>query len=57
MTVREIQGLLAEQYGTEVAPDLISSVTDAVMSEVSAWQAQGRDGSQQGHLLRIRHTA
>ena len=36
MTVREIQGFLAEQYGTEVSPDLISSVTDAVMSEVTA---------------------
>src|SRR6201996_408420 len=26
MTVREIQGYLAEAYGTEVSPDLISSV-------------------------------
>jgi transposase-like protein len=40
MTVREIQGFLAEQYGTEVAPDFISSVTDAVMAEVAAWQAR-----------------
>jgi transposase-like protein len=40
MTVREIQGFLAEQYGTEVSPDLISSVTDAVMGEVTAWQAR-----------------
>jgi transposase-like protein len=40
MTVREIQGFLAEQYGTEVSPDLISSVTDAVMSEVTAWQSR-----------------
>jgi hypothetical protein len=39
MTVREIQGFLVEQYGTEVSPDFISSVTDAVMSEVTAWQA------------------
>ena len=30
MTVREIQAFLAEQYGTEVSPDFISSVTDAV---------------------------
>ena len=37
MTVREIQGFLAGQYGTEVSPDFISSVTDAVMAEVSAW--------------------
>ena len=39
MTVREIQGFLAEQYGTEVSPEFISSVTDAVMTEVTAWQA------------------
>ena len=40
MTVREIQGFLAEQYGTEVSPDFISSVTGAVMAEVTAWQAR-----------------
>jgi transposase-like protein len=40
MTVREIQGFLAEQYGTEVSPEFISTVTDAVMSEVTAWQAR-----------------
>ena len=40
MTVREIHGFLAEQYGTEVSPEFISSVTDAVMTEVSAWQSR-----------------
>jgi len=40
MTVREIRGFLAEQYGTEVSPEFISSVTDAVMSEVTAWQSR-----------------
>jgi transposase-like protein len=40
MTVREIQGFLAEQYGTEVSPEFISSVTDEVMAEVGAWQAR-----------------
>ena len=40
MTVREIQGFLAEQYGTEVSPEFISSVTDAVMTEVTAWQGR-----------------
>ena len=40
MTVREIQGFLAEQYGTEVSPDFISSVTDEVMAEVTAWQSR-----------------
>ena len=40
MTVREIQGFLADQYGTEVSPEFISSVTDAVMAEVTAWLAE-----------------
>ena len=40
MTVREIRGFLAEQYATEVSPEFISSVTDEVMAEVSAWQAR-----------------
>ena len=39
MTVREIQGFLAEMYSVDVSPDLISRVTDAVMSEVTAWQS------------------
>jgi len=39
-TVREIQGLLAEQHATEVSPEFISSVTDAVMAEVTAWQSR-----------------
>jgi putative transposase len=40
MTMREIQGFLREQYGTDVSPEFISSVTDAVMAEVTAWQAR-----------------
>jgi transposase-like protein len=40
MTVREIQGFLTEMYGTEVTPDFISGVTDAVLSEVTAWQSR-----------------
>jgi putative transposase len=40
MTVREIQGVLAEQYGTQVSAEFISSVTEAVMAEVSAWQTR-----------------
>lgn len=38
MTVREIQAFLAEMYAIEVSPDLISSVTDSVMAEATAWQ-------------------
>jgi len=40
LTVREIQGYLAETYGTEVSPDLISTVTDGVLAEVTTWQAR-----------------
>jgi putative transposase len=43
MTVREIQGHLEEMYGTEVSPTLISSVTDAVIEEVKAWQTRPLD--------------
>ena len=32
LTVREIQGHLAEIYGSEVSPDLISKITDTVLS-------------------------
>ena len=43
MTVREIQGHLEEMYGTEISSSLISSVTDAVIEEVKAWQAHRND--------------
>ncbi len=43
MTVREIQSHLEEMYGTEVSPTLISSVTDAVVDEVKAWQGRALD--------------
>jgi transposase-like protein len=40
LTVREIQAFLSEMYATDVSPDLISTVTDAVATEVAAWQAR-----------------
>lgn len=40
MTVREIQSFLAQMYATEVTPEFISSVTDAVLAEVTAWQSR-----------------
>jgi putative transposase len=40
LTVREIQGYLRETYGLEVGHDLISTVTDGVLAEVTAWQAR-----------------
>ena len=53
MTVREIpvssaditpwdrakpDGHLAELYGIDVSPDLISAVTDAILDEIAEWQ-------------------
>jgi putative transposase len=40
MTVREIQGFLSQMYATDVTPEFISTVTDAVLAEVIAWQAR-----------------
>ena len=40
MTVREIQAHLMDMYGTEVSPTLISTVTDAVIEDVKAWQSR-----------------
>jgi putative transposase len=40
MTVREIQAFLEEMYAVEVSPDLISTVTDGVLAEVTAWQSR-----------------
>jgi transposase-like protein len=40
MTMREIQGFLLESYAVEVSPEFISSVTEAVMAEVTAWQSR-----------------
>jgi transposase-like protein len=38
--VREIQAFLKEAYAVEVSPDLISTVTDAIVAEVTAWQSR-----------------
>ena len=38
MSTREITGHLREFYGIEVSADLISTVTDAVIEEVTTWQ-------------------
>ena len=43
LTGREIQGYLVETYGTEVSPQLISTVTDGVLAEVTAWQSRPLD--------------
>lgn len=43
LTVREIQGHLEELYQVAVSPDMISTVTDAVLAEVSLWQQRALD--------------
>src|SRR3954453_7288869 len=40
MSTREIVGHLRDLYGIDVSPDLISAITDAVLEEVTAWQAR-----------------
>lgn len=40
MTTREIQAHLKEIYQVEVSPSLISTVTDAVLEDVKAWQSR-----------------
>jgi putative transposase len=40
MTVRDIRAHLAEVDDVEVSPDLISTITDAVLEEVKAWQTR-----------------
>ncbi len=43
MTVREIRGHLDELYGIDVSPDLISTITDAVLEAVAEWQGRPLD--------------
>jgi putative transposase len=40
MTVRDIQHHLARTIGTELSPETISKITDAVLEEVRAWQSR-----------------
>jgi putative transposase len=43
MSTREIAGHLRDLYGIDVSPDLISTVTDAVLDEVATWQQRPLD--------------
>ena len=43
MSVRDIQDHLRELYGIEASPQLISTVTDAVLEEVGRWQNRPLD--------------
>jgi len=43
MTVRDIQEHVLDIYGTEISPDLISTITDAITSEVTEWRNRPLD--------------
>src|SRR5580693_3041709 len=43
MTTRDIRAHLAEVYGAEVSPALISNVTSVVAEEITAWQTRPLD--------------
>ena len=43
MSTRDIQGHLRELYGIDVSPQLISTITDAVLEEVNRWQGRPLD--------------
>ena len=43
MMVRDICHHLQRVYGTEISPDTVSVVTDAVLDEVRAWQTRPLD--------------
>jgi putative transposase len=43
MTTRDIRAHLREMYDVDVSPDLISRVTDAVVEELTEWQARPLD--------------
>lgn len=45
MSTRDIQAHVRELYGIEIPPDLVSAVTDAVIEEVTAWQARPLESS------------
>jgi len=45
LSTRDIQAELAELYGTEISPTLISRVTDEVQEEVSTWQSRQLDST------------
>ena len=44
LSTREIQGHLADIYGVDVSPTLISDITSAVMDDVRQWQNRPLDG-------------
>ncbi len=44
MSVRDVQDHMAEIYGVEISPELVSKITDAIVPELRAWQSRPLDG-------------
>lgn len=44
MTVRDISAHLSELYGTQIGRDTISTITDAVLEDVTAWRTRPLEG-------------
>jgi len=45
MSTRDIQDILADMYGTEISPSLISRITDRVLPRLEEWQSRPLQGS------------
>jgi putative transposase len=43
LTIGEIRKYLAEIYGVQISPELISTITDKVVDELQAWQSRPLD--------------
>jgi len=43
MSVRNVQDHLAQVYGVDVSPELVSKITDAILPELKAWQDRALD--------------
>ena len=40
MSTRDIGAFLQEQYGVEVSPEYVSTVTDSILDDIQAWQSR-----------------
>jgi len=43
MTVRDVQAQVADVYGVEISPELVSRITDSIIPELRAWQFRPLD--------------
>ena len=43
MTTRDVRGHIADVYGVDISPELVSRITDAIMPELRAWQTRSLD--------------